>query len=108
MLSKDIAFTSLTRWSLFAHILRREKDIRAHSAMRAYFILSDNKVSQRTMKENLDNSVQQLSLTDQHPIRLHSSKDLADIKDLAQDRKLWMEINTIDLESCLIVIDEEL
>ena len=25
----------------------------------------------------------------QHPIRLHSSKELAEITDLAQDRKCW-------------------
>ena len=30
----------------------------------------------------------------QHPIRLHSSKDLAELTELAQDRKCWSEFTS--------------
>ena len=40
----------------------------------------------------------------QHPIRLHSNKDLAEITDLAQDRKIIMleGISITDRESCRV------
>ena len=73
------------RWSLFGHILRRDKDIPANKATRAYFIPNGNKLRERPKTTLLNRD---LSLI-QDPIRLHLSKDLAEITELAQDRKCW-------------------
>ena len=90
------------RWSLFSHILRRDKDIPANKATRVYFIPNGNKLQGRRKTTfplmpivfNRD-----LALI-QHPIRLYSSKDLAEITELALDRKCWEGINITDRESC--------
>ena len=79
------------RWSLFGHILRRDKDIFANKATRAYFIPNGNKLLERPKKtfmiflmilytllipfgkfvfvtqRNFANSVQQTSRTDSTP-----------------------------------------
>ena len=76
------------RWSLFGHILRRDKDIPANEATRAFFIPNGNKLRGRP-KTTLPSVLNRdLSLI-QDPIRLHSSKDLAEITEPAQDRKCW-------------------
>ena len=79
----------LARWSLFGHnILRRDKDIPANKATRAHFIPNGNKLRglpKTTLPIVLNRD---LSLI-QDPIRLHSSKDLAEIIELGQDRKCW-------------------
>ena len=74
------------RWSLFGHILLRDKNIPANKATRAYFIPNGNKLrgQPKTTLPIVFN--RDLSLI-QDPIRLHSSKDLAEIRELAQDRK---------------------
>ena len=76
------------RWSLFCHILRRDKDIPANKATRAYFIPNGNKLLGRPKTTLPIMLNRDLSLI-LHPIRLHSSKDLAEITELAQDRKRW-------------------
>ena len=81
-------FLLSARWSLFGHILLRDKDIPANKATRAYFIPYGNKLLGRpkTTLPILFNRDRSLI---QHPVRLHSSKDLAEITELAQDRKCW-------------------
>ena len=80
------------RWSLFGHILRRDKDIPANKATRAYFIPNGNKLRGRpkTILPIVFN--RDLALI-QHPLRLHSRKDLAEITELAQDRKIYVGRN---------------
>ena len=76
------------RWSLFAHILRRDKDIPANKATRSYFIPNGNKLRGRP-KTTLPIVLNRDLALIHDPIRLHSSKDLAEITELAQDRKCW-------------------
>ena len=75
-------------WSLFGHFLRKDKDIPANTATRAYFIPNCNKLRRRpnTTLPIVFNIDLDLALI-QHPFRLHSSKDLAAITDLAQEKK---------------------
>ena len=76
-------------WSLFGHILCRDKDIAAkRKSTRAYFIPNGNKLQGRpkTVLQIVFN--RDLALI-QHPIRLHSSKDLAKITELTQEGKCW-------------------
>ena len=91
---KPLSLQTLSaRWSLFGHILRRDKDIPANKALRAYFIPNGNKLRGRP-KTNLPIVLNRdLSLI-QDPIRLHSSKDLAEITELAQGRKCWRGITS--------------
>ena len=75
-------------WSLFGHILRRDKNIPANKATRAYFIPNGNKLRGRpktTLPIVLNRDLSPI----QDPIRLHSSKELAEIIELAQVRKCW-------------------
>ena len=73
---------------LFGHILRRDKDIPANKATRAYFIPNANKLRGRPKTTLPILLNRDLSLI-QDPIRLHASKDLAEITELAQNRKCW-------------------
>ena len=75
-------------WSLFGNILQRDKDIPANKATRAYFIPNGNKLRGRPKTTLPIVLNRDLSLI-QDPIRLHSRKDLAEITELAQDRKCW-------------------
>ena len=75
-------------WSLFGPILRRDKDIPANKATRGYFIPNGNKLRGRP-KTTLPIVFNRDLALIQHPIRLHSSRDLAKITELAQDRKCW-------------------
>ena len=74
-----------SRCSIFDHILRRDKDIHAK---RAYFNHNGNKLRERPKTTMLMVFNRDLALI-QHPIRLHSSRDLAEITELAQNRKCW-------------------
>ena len=76
------------RWILFGHILRRDKDIRANKATKAYFISNGNKLRGRPKTTLPIVFHRDLSLI-KDPIRLHSSTDQAEIIELAQDRKYW-------------------
>ena len=76
------------RWSLFGHILGRDKDIPANKATRAYFIPNGNKLRERPKTTLPIVLYRDLSVI-QDPIRLHSSKDLVEFTELAQDRKCW-------------------
>ena len=66
----------------FYLILTRRK------ATRAYFNPNGNKLRER-QKITLPKIFNRDLALIQHPIRLHSSKDLAEISELAQDRKRW-------------------
>ena len=80
-------------WSFFGHIQREDKDILANIATRAYFIPNDNKLREwpkTTLPIVLNRDLAPI----QDPIRLHTSKDLAEITELAQDRKLWMGLTS--------------
>ena len=72
------------RWCLFDHILQRDK---GNKTTRAYFIPNSNKL--RRPKTTLPIMFNRDLVPIQQPIRLQSSKDLAEITELAQDRKCW-------------------
>ena len=92
----------LACWSLFGHILRRDKDIPANKARRGYFIPNGNKLRpKRTLPIVLNRD---LALT-QHPIRLHSSKDLAEITEPSTGQEMLEGITITDRESCQSVPD---
>ena len=76
------------RWSLFGHILRRDKDIPTNKAKRAYFIPNGNKLRGRPKTTLPIVLNRDLSLI-HDSIRIHSSKDLVEITEPAQDRKCW-------------------
>ena len=65
-----------------------EKDILVNKATPAYFIPNGNKpqILTKTILPIVFN--RDLALI-QHPIRLHTGKDLAEITELAQHRKCW-------------------
>ena len=69
------------RWSLFGHILRRDKDIPANKSTRAYFILNGNKLGGRP-KTTLPRVLNRDLALIPHPIRLHASKNLAENTDI--------------------------
>ena len=75
-------------WSLFGHNLRRDKDTPANKATGAYFIPNGNKLRGRP-KTTLPTVFNRDLALVQLPIRLHTSKDLAEITELAQGRKCW-------------------
>lgn len=81
------------RWGLFGHILRRDKDIPANKAARAYFIPHGKKLRGRP-KTTLPTVLNRDLALIQHPIRLHSANDLAEITELAQDRRHWRGITS--------------
>ena len=75
----------LACWSLFDHILRRDKDIPANKATRAYFTSNGNKLRERpkiTLPIVFNRDLSPIP----HPVRLHSSKDVDEITELTQDR----------------------
>ena len=69
-------------------ILRRYNNVPANKATRAYFIPNGNKLRGRP-KTALPIAFDRDLALIQHPIRLHSSKDLVEIIEVAQDRKCW-------------------
>ena len=79
--------------SLFGHFLRRDKDISTKKPTRAYFIPNAYKLRGRP-KSTLPNVFNGDLALIQHPIRQHSSKDLDEITELAQDIKCWRELTT--------------
>ena len=85
-----------SRWSLFGHILRRDKDIPANKATRSYFIESGKKYKGRP-KTTLPIVLNKDLALINHPIRLHSLEELEIITKLAQDRQKWREL-TIRIE----------
>ena len=94
-------------WSLFGHILRRDKDIPANKAAAPYFIPNCNKLRGRpkTILPIVFN--RDLALI-QHPIRLHPSKDPAEIIELAQDRNYWRGLTSQIKEAAEVLTDLEL
>ena len=79
------------RWNLFGHILRRDSDIPANKATRAYFIQYGHKLRVRPTTTlpivlNID-----LGLIDH--FRLQSTEDLVKITELARDREQWRELS---------------
>ena len=81
------------RWSLFSHILRRDKDIPANKATSGYFIPNGNKLRGRP-RTNLSIVFNRDLALIQDPIRLHSSKELAEVRELAQERKCWRALTS--------------
>ena len=77
------------RWNLFGHILRRDEEIPANKAMRAYFTQCGNKFRGRPKTTIAVVLNRDLALIG-HP-QLHSSNDLDQITLLAQDRDQWRE-----------------
>ena len=81
------------RWSLFGHILRRDKDIPANKATRTYFIPHGKKFRGRP-KTTLPIVFNKDLALIKRPIRLTSSKDLAKITELAQVRERWRRLTS--------------
>ena len=75
------------RWSLFGYILIKDKDIPANKATRAY--IPNGKKLRGQTKTTLPIVFNRDLALIQHPIRLHTSKDLANITEVAQVRKCW-------------------
>ena len=67
----------LARWSLFSHILRRDKDIPANKATIAYSFFNDIKLRRRP-KTTLPIVFNRDLALIQHLKRLHSDKDVAE------------------------------
>ena len=82
-----------SRWALFGHILRRDKDIPANRATRSYFIETNKKYKGRP-KTTLPTVINRDLALINHPIRLNKIRDLDNITKLAQDRKNWRELTT--------------
>ena len=79
------------RWNLFGHILRRDSDIPANRATRAYFIQYGHKLRGRPTTTLPIVLNRDLGLIDH--FRLHSTDDLVKITELAKDRKQWRELS---------------
>ena len=83
------------RWSLFGHIiLRRNKDITTNKAARSNFIPNGNKMRGQP-KTTLPFVFNRDVALIQNLITLHSSKDLAEITELAPDRKCWRGLTSL-------------
>ena len=92
------------RWSLFGHIVRRDKDIPANKATRAYFIPNGNKLRGRPKTTFPIVLNRDLSLI-QDPIRLHSSKKPGRDHRTSTRQEMLEGINIKDRESCRSVAD---
>ncbi|KAK3795533.1 hypothetical protein RRG08_036860 [Elysia crispata] len=79
------------RWNLFGHILRRDSDIPANRATRAYFIQYGHKLRGRPTTTLPIVLNRDLGLIDH--FRLHSTDDLVKITELAKDRKQWRQLS---------------
>ena len=73
------------RWNLFGHILRRDSDIPANKATRAYFIQYGHKLRGRPTTTLSIVLNRDLGLIDH--FRLQSTDDLVKITELARDRE---------------------
>ena len=79
------------RWRLFGHILRRDPQIPANISMEAYFVKCGKSFRGRpltTLPYVLHQNLQSLK----KPLTLKKQEDLIKIKELAQDRPKWKEI----------------
>ena len=79
------------RWNLFGHILRRDSDIPANKATRAYFIQYGHKLRGRPTTTLPIVLNRDLGLIDH--FRLQSTNDLVKITELARDREQWRELS---------------
>ena len=79
------------RWNLFGHILRRDSDIPANRATRAYFIQYGHKLRGRPTTTLPIVLNRDLGLIDH--FRLGSTDDLVKITELAKDRKQLRELS---------------
>ena len=79
------------RWRLFGHILRRDPEIPANQSMEAYFVRCGNPFKGRpltTLPTVLHQDLQTLN----KPLALKNPEDLNKIRELAQDREMWREL----------------
>ena len=79
------------RWNLLGHILRRDSDISANKATRAYFIQYGHKLRGRPTTTLPIVLNRDLGLIDH--FRLQSTDDLVKITELAKDREQWRELS---------------
>ena len=89
------------RWNLFGHIIRRDSDIPANIAKRAYFIQYGHKRRGRPTTTLPIVLNRDLGLIDY--CRLQYTDDLVKITELARDREQWRE-----LSARRSVLDDEL
>ena len=80
-----------SRWNLFGHILRRDSDIPANKATRAYFIQYGHKLRGRPTTTLPIVLNRDLGLIDQ--FRLQSTDELVKITELARDREQWIQLS---------------
>ena len=79
------------RWRLFGHVLRRDSEIPANKSMTAYFVKCGNSYKGRpptTLPIVLHQDLQTL----ENPLTLKTTEDLEKIKELAQDRERWKNL----------------
>ena len=79
------------RWNLLRHCLRRDSDIPANKATRAYFIQYGHKQRGRPTTTLPIVLNRDLGLIDH--FRLQSTDDLVKITELARDREKWRELS---------------
>ena len=92
----------LARWSLFGHILRRDKDIHANKVARVYFISNGNKLrgrSKTTVPIVLNRNLALIQQPKQRPGRDHRP---------STGQETLEGIYITDRQSCRRVTDEEL
>ena len=78
------------RWNLSGHILRRDSDITANKATRAYFIQYGHKLRGRPTTTLPIVLNRDLGLIDH--FRLQSTDDLVKITELAREREQWRKL----------------
>ena len=105
-----------SRWKLFGHILRREKEIPAYKAMQLYFTKinpTDKNFRGRerstlptTLANDLDmlhnhntRSIKDHSYAQRSTPRLRSIRDLEHLRSIAQNRNSWYELTSNILEA---------
>ena len=96
-----------SRWELFGHIMRRDRQIPAYMAMELYFDTNSNgkgfRGKRRTtlpikLQEDLDktHNVTEVQTDHNYPkrIKLNNKADLEHLRSIAQDRKDWRTLTT--------------
>ena len=96
-----------SRWELFGHIMRRDRQIPAYMAMELYFDTNSNgkgfRGKRRTtlpikLQEDLDKTHNVTEVQTDHNyhkrIKLNNKADLEHLRSIAQDRKDWRTLTT--------------
>ncbi|RHY31971.1 hypothetical protein DYB32_002987 [Aphanomyces invadans] len=80
------------RWNLFGHILRRHSDIPATTFMTAYFKQSEAPKYKGRRATSLPSTLHQDLSRLSPPRKLLTDTDLEELRDLSQDRAVWIQL----------------